>query len=149
MLLFLAGTITIAHIVRWHIWDHKVIYAVSQWSHNKEIPGGSQSLGAVLGADHICRLLPEHLPGRLNYDKEWSIVHMWSSGLWSMMFDSKRKEYLLWMLAEFDKFSLKGEWKTMISLLLWDLLGVSHYIGIWLKVVVASLNQNLYSLMMS
>ena len=30
-----------------------------------------------LGTVHIFRLLPEHLPGRPNYDQEWSIVHMW------------------------------------------------------------------------
>ena len=52
-----------------------------------------------LGTVRICRLLPEHLPGRPNYDQEWSIVHMWSSRLWCMMFDSKSKGYCNQMMA--------------------------------------------------
>ena len=37
--------------------------------------------GWSLGPVRICRLLLEHIPGWPNYDQEWSIVHMWSSGL--------------------------------------------------------------------
>ena len=38
-------------------------------------------VGDLLGPVRICRLLLEHIPGWPNYDQEWSIVHMWSSGL--------------------------------------------------------------------
>ena len=37
----------------------------------------------------IWRLLLKHMPGRPNYDQEWSIAHMWSPRLWCMMFYSK------------------------------------------------------------
>ena len=40
-------------------------------------PTGAQEV--ALGTVRICRLLPEHLPGRPNYDQEWSIAHTWSS----------------------------------------------------------------------
>ena len=33
------------------------------------------------GPVHICRLLLKHIPGRPNYDQEWSIAHMWSPRL--------------------------------------------------------------------
>ena len=54
MLLFLAGTITIVHIVRWHIWEHKVIYAESKLSHN--MPGWSKSLGAAVWVSESQRM---------------------------------------------------------------------------------------------
>ena len=51
----------------------------------------TQSWGHPIGIIRICRLMVEHLPGRPNYDQEWSIAHMWSSKLWCMMIDTKSK----------------------------------------------------------
>ena len=95
-------------------------------SHIIQLLGWKRALS--LGPVRICRLLLEHIPGWPNYDQEWSIVHMWSSGLWFMMFESKREEYFLQMLAELDQIFI-DRWKELNDN--WDLLGVSLYIVLW------------------
>ena len=49
----------------------------------------SSSRADPLGPVHIWRLLLRHIPGRPNYDKEWSMAPMWSPRLWCMMFYPK------------------------------------------------------------
>ena len=63
-----------------------------------------------------------------------------------MVFDFKRKEYFLWMLAEFENIFF-DRWKELnVSLLLWDLFGISLQIGLKFKVVVAPLNHDFVSI---
>ena len=66
-----------------HVWTNNMLLQV----HTPYILNMYIHLGIV----HICQLLIEHLPGRPNYDQEWSIVHMWSSKLWCMMIGTKSK----------------------------------------------------------